>query len=401
MKKKKPYNVILISADALAKPDLSRISELSSFKWFTENGTFCDNMTTVFPTITYPVHTSAITGVLPDKHNISHNEPWQADVPEDLRKWYWEIGDIGARTLWRAASEKGYKVASLLWPVSGKGFGSIRWDFPECMPLRGEKPIVKYLKYATKSWLAYTELKWGKERKSTKRADVDDYCCFLTERLLEKKRPPELITIHFADTDFSRHDFGVGSKEDEKAILHTNDMIQRLINAVKKNGLEEKTVFIVMSDHGQENVVNGYIPLDKILCDAGIGRAQSVGMGAYVYADDNAKAADYLKTHKEELHIEAILENEELRRMHAPKEVILAVQAAEGYGYVDRNCKCDHKGDHGFGVNHPTAKTFLWLCGGPFKKGEKLESADVVDIAPTISGLMGLNMPDCDGKSLL
>lgn len=401
MKKKNPYNVILISVDALAKPDVQRISGLSAFKWLTDNGTFCDNMTTVFPTITYPIHTSAITGVRPDKHNIFHNEPWQEDVPDDLRKWFWEVSDIGARTLWKAASEKGLKVASLLWPVSGKGFGSIRWDFPECMPLRGENPVVKYFKYATKTWLAYTQIKWGKERKSSKRGDVDDYCCFLTERLLEKKNVPDLITIHFADTDFSRHDFGVGSENDEKAILHTNDMVQRLIDAVNKRGLLEKTVFVVMSDHGQENVVNGYIPLDETLCDAGIGRAQSVGMGAYIYAKDNNKAVEYLKAHKEELHIETILENDELRKMHAPKDITLAVQSAEGYGYVDRNCNCDHKGDHGFGVDHPTAKTLLWLCGGPFKKGERLESVDVVDIAPTISELMGLDMPGCDGKSLI
>lgn len=372
MKAKTPYNVILISVDAVSAVDAEKLLQLPAFKYLADNGTFCSNMTTVFPTITYPIHTSAITGVYPDKHNIYHNEPWQADVPDDLRKWYWEVGEIGAKTLWKAASEKGLKTASLLWPVSGKGTGAIRWDFPECMPLRGENPVVKYFKYATKTWLAYTELKWGsKVRKSIRRDDLDDYCCFLVERLLEKKRVPELITVHFADIDYSRHDYGVGSAEDERAILHSNDMVWRIIEAVKKRGLEEKTVFVVMSDHGQENVEKGYIPLDSILCDAGIGRAQSVGMGAYVFAENNETAVRYLKEHKQELHIENIIEDAELRKMKASEKITLAVQAEQGYGYSDRGCDCDHKGDHGFGTDHPTAKALLWLCGKPFERAKQ------------------------------
>lgn len=398
MKRKTPYNVILISVDAVSKEDEQRLLQLPVFKYLKENGTYCNNMTTVFPTITYPIHTSAITGVYPDRHKINHNEPWQADVPEDLRRWYWAVNEIGAKTLWKAAAEKGLKTASLLWPVSGKGTGAIRWDFPECMPLRGENPVIKYFKYATKSWLAYTELKWGaKVRKSIKRNDLDDYCCFLVERLLEKKRVPELITVHFADTDFSRHDHGVGSSEDERAMLHTNDMLQRIMDGVRKRGLEEDTVFVVMSDHGQENVDHGYIALDSVLCDAGIGRAQSIGMGAYVYADNEQDAIRYLEEHKNELHIEKILCNEELRKMHAPKDISLAIQAETGYGYSDRNCECNHVGDHGFGVDHPTAKALLWLCGKPFEKGAEIDSARIVDIAPTIADIMQLSMPDCDG----
>lgn len=401
MKNSSPYNVILISVDAVAQPDAEKLLSLPAFRYLTENGVYTDDMQSVFPTTTYPTHTSAITGCYPDRHNIFHNEPWQADVPDDLRKWFWEIGDIGPKTLWEAASEKGNKVASMLWPVSGKGTGKIRWDFPELMPLRGESPIVKYFKYATKTWLAYTEVKWGKKvRKSISRRDMDDYMCFLAERLIEKKRVPELITIHFADTDFTRHDYGVGTKEDEEAVVRANAWVQRLFEAIKKRGLLEKTVFVVMSDHGQENVVNGYFPLDEKLCEAGIGRAQSNGMSAYIYADDTEMARQYMEARKSELHIDRIITDDELTGMHAPKGIKLAVIAEDGYGYVDRNCRCDHKGDHGFGMERKSARTLLWLCGEPFKKNEKINNVSVTDIAPTISKIMGLDMPDCDGRVL-
>ncbi|MCQ2507020.1 MAG: alkaline phosphatase family protein [Lachnospiraceae bacterium] len=406
-KRKSDYNVILISVDALAGPDAKNLLDLPAFKYLTENGSFTDSMTTVFPTITYPIHTSAITGVMPDKHNIYHNQFFQPDVPTDLKHWYWVVKDIGRKTLWEAAYEKGNHVASMLWPVSGK-CPKIKYDFAEIMTLRGQNPALQIFKYSSVLWLAETELKYGKKvRKSIKMDDLNDYIEFLCERLLEKKRPPELMTIHFAGTDFTRHDYGVGSAEDEISIQKMNDRLQKLIDAVRTNGLEEKTIFIVMSDHGQENVTNGYVPLDEMLVEAngdneniGNARAQSFGMGAYIFTENYEKTIEYLNKNKKELHIDYVLDRERLRELHADKDVEIAVQAEEGYGFVDRNCEIDHLGDHGFGVEHPTAKALLWLCGKPFEKGKKLENVNITDIAPTIAKIMKLDMPKGDGKTL-
>ncbi|MCR5824490.1 MAG: alkaline phosphatase family protein [Lachnospiraceae bacterium] len=399
-KKKCPYNVILISVDAVASPDAESFLALPAFKYFTERGCFTDNVNTIYPTITYPIHTSAITGKYPERHSIAHNEPWQPDVNDKMRKWYWAVKDIGTRTLWHAAREKKLSVASLLWPVSGKATGVIKWDFPEVLPLPGEVPVIKMMQYASKLWLAVTELRYSKFRQGLGRCSMDDYMALLCEKLIEKKNYPDLITVHFADTDDTRHNKGVGTEEDKAAILRMDRRVQRLIDAVKKRGIEDRTVFAVMSDHGQQNIEKGYIPLDAKLCDAKLGRAQSLGMGAYIYADDLEKTRTFLEENSSELHIKYILKNEELRKIRAPREVVLAVQAEDGYGYVDRNCECDHLGDHGFGLEAPGAKTLLWLVGGPFKKGVKIGGADIVDIAPTIAEVMGLAMDDCDGKAI-
>ncbi len=398
--KRVPYNLILLSVDAVAQPDAESFLALPAFKYFTERGTFTDNVKTIYPTITYPIHSSAITGKYPEHHNISHNEPWQPDVNDRMRKWHWAVKDIGTRTLWHAAAEKKLSVSSLLWPVSGKARGIIRWDFPEVLPLPGENPVIKMMKYASKFWLARTEIMYNKQRVSLKRADLDDYMALLCEKLIGSRKYPDLLTVHFADTDDTRHNEGVGTDADKAAILRMDRRVQRLIDAVKKRGIEDKTIFVVMSDHGQQNVTNGYIPLDSRLCDEKIGRAQSVGLGAYIYAEDDDKAAKFLEEHKSELHIKYILRNEDLRKIRAPKNITLAVQAESGYGYVDRNCDCDHLGDHGFGLEVSEARTLLWLVGGPFKKGCRLSEAEIVDIAPTIADVLGLSMPECDGRVL-
>ena len=57
-------------------------------------------------------------------------------------------------------------------------------------------------------------------------------------------------------------------------------------------------------------------------------------------------------------------------------------------------------GDHGFGLEAPEARTLLWLSGGPFKAGMRFDGAKIVDIAPTIADILGLSMPECDGRVL-
>ena len=92
-KSKIPYNVILLSVDAVAKPDAEVFLKLPAFRYLAERGTFTDNINTVYPTITYPIHCSAITGKYPEHHDVGHNEPWQPDVPDKMRKWYWVMPD--------------------------------------------------------------------------------------------------------------------------------------------------------------------------------------------------------------------------------------------------------------------------------------------------------------------
>ena len=83
----------------------------------------------VLPTSTYPSHTTIVTGVTPAKHGIVDNKPFGGAV-RDLDIWISYAEDIRVPTLWDAASQGGYVVGSVSWPVT-VGATTIAFNIPE------------------------------------------------------------------------------------------------------------------------------------------------------------------------------------------------------------------------------------------------------------------------------
>jgi predicted AlkP superfamily pyrophosphatase or phosphodiesterase len=194
-----------------------------------------------------------------------------------------------------------------------------------------------------------------------------------------------------------RHRYGTDSREAHAAMERLDGRVQRIMDAVEKAGLTEETLFCVVSDHGQEDAPRG-IPLDRELQAACGARAQSLGMGAYIFADDLTAAWRALDSRREEWGIARILGEEEIRALGGPENVRLAVDAQPGCCYIDRDGET--RGEHGFGLDRPAARTLLWLKGPGIRKGMEMKEADLVDIAPTLARALGLSLPDAEGRAL-
>src|SRR3984957_1580077 len=93
------------------------------------DGVYASGVKNALPTVTYPNHTTLITGVWPAKHGIANN-PTFDPLQKNMGGWYWYSEDIKVETLWDAVHKTGGKVASLSWPVS-VGDRSIDFDVPE------------------------------------------------------------------------------------------------------------------------------------------------------------------------------------------------------------------------------------------------------------------------------
>ncbi len=125
--------VLMISIDGLRPLDVidapKRGLEVPNLRAIMANGTYARGVRNMLPTVTYPNHTTLITGVAPALHGISNNvafDPFQ----KNMEGWYWYSSDIKVPTLWDAVHANHQVVASLSWPVS-VGSPSIDYNVPE------------------------------------------------------------------------------------------------------------------------------------------------------------------------------------------------------------------------------------------------------------------------------
>jgi hypothetical protein len=91
-------------------------------------GTYAEGVIGVWPTVTYPSHTTLVTGVSPAEHGIYANLEFD---PEHhfAESWFWCAAQIRVSTLWQAAHRAGKVTASIGWPAT-VGADSIDYLLP-------------------------------------------------------------------------------------------------------------------------------------------------------------------------------------------------------------------------------------------------------------------------------
>lgn len=415
--------LLFVTLDAAFCEDAESLLAMPTLGALADEGVFCDHVQTIYPSLTYPVHASLVTGCYPDKHGIGHNEKYRPDLPAAKRPWYWDHAEIQVDTLTSAAARAGREVASLLWPVSGHS-RHIRYNFPEVHALPGENQTLKVLSFGSAWWLLKSELRHGRTRPAITQPHLDRYATLLAEQLILKQynpdplpqdrqdvepsarrrsmHMPDVTMLHLVDLDAARHAHGTHSGEAEAAKLRLDQNLGRLMAALHRAGALKDTIIAVASDHGQADIQRA-LALDSWLKAQGLpARAQTLGMGAYIHVERGHYhfVYDAMCLHQEELGLKAVYGREALRAMHAPEGIELAVEAAEGTEIVDDLDDEAHRATHGFGPDHKAARCLLWLSGPPFLKGARLREANLVDIAPTLAYALRLSLPEAQGRVL-
>src|ERR1700677_4023939 len=113
--------VLMISIDGLKPEYITQADahgmKLPYLRTLLAKGTYADGVVGIWPTITYPSHTTLITGVWPAEHGILNNQVF--DPEHKLGgAWYWYADSIRVPTLWDVAHRAGMRTASVSWPVS-------------------------------------------------------------------------------------------------------------------------------------------------------------------------------------------------------------------------------------------------------------------------------------------
>lgn len=398
--------LVLISLDAVMPGDLDLLSPDGFLAGLMKRSTVCRQVKTVFPALTYPAHVTLVTGCDPASHGIGQNQSFQPDVEPAMRAWYWDAAKVKRPTLFDAVRGAGGRCASTLWPVTGKS-RAIRWNFPEVLALPGESQVTKMLAYGAPGWVLSTELRLGRRRVSAKEPHLSAYGCLLTCDVIRRKRP-DLTALHMVDVDDMRHHHGVNSPEALAGLRRLEAHIQAIAEAMKAAPGMEDALLALVSDHGQADV-NRTVDLGEALAGAGLAgsvRVQSNGMSAYLFAGDGREeeAVRYLAAQGEAVGVSRVYDLDALGRMRCAAgdggTLAAAVEAAPGAVFADGLPQAKReKATHGFGPGHPAEDCLLAVCGRGIREGGALPAMPMRDVAPTLAELMGVPLPEADGRS--
>ena len=104
MNTKKP-KMLVISLDAVGSGDIEKAMELPGFARFFDGASRCMSVHSVYPSITYPAHTSIVTGRYPVHHGIVDNTKIQPNRKSP--DWYWQRKYIRGTTLYDETGDDG------------------------------------------------------------------------------------------------------------------------------------------------------------------------------------------------------------------------------------------------------------------------------------------------------
>lgn len=421
--------ILVFCIDALCSSDLELMKEMPNFKKIIENGSYVKHIETVYPSLTYPCHVSILTGTYVNKHGIPHNERVEVGNPD--APWYSLKSDIRVKTLLDYAREAGYSTCSLSWPVSGGA--DYDYNMPMIVPIgyTGFHPEQYLENTATKNLMDTYYWKYGRYIKGVDRS-LDLYTMAIAPDLLRDFGQPDIMLVKMCDLDSARHKYGVYHELVTEQLRKHDEEFGVILESVRRYGDYDNTNFIILGDHGQSDVShvlnfnvllkqNGFIQVDEEdkLVDY-TAYCHSVGLSAWIQLKDPDNEEEYQKVYRFLLDIRDNPEYEigyvytkeeanELYGLSGPFDFVIEGvdfisfgNTLEGNELIAQPVVGDYKfsiGSHGclpFKPEHT-----LFVGSGPgFKKGEIIDRASMVDEAPTMAHLLGLEMVDIDGVVL-
>ena len=400
-------NVVLVSLDALFGKDTESLDPEGFLARMLREGAFCRRVETIFPALTYPIHVTMVTGCEPDKTGVGQNQPPQPGIPKAERVWYWERKHIRKPTLFDAVKAAGGRNCSILWPVGCRN-PAVQWCFPEVHPLKGENAVLKALRYGTPLYILMGEHRYGRMRKGIGEPYLSDYAAVLAADTIRRHKP-EFLALHLIELDTARHHHGTFSPEARAAIGRNDRRLEMLYQTMTETPGMEDALLIAVSDHGQEDI-RKTVNLTRYLQQAGLGSklfVQSNGMSAYFFpgSEPPADGEDPCRLLPpecwQELGIARLYSRAELDAMHAVAGPLFAAEAAEGVVFSDAlDEEKREAATHGFGPGRDADLCLFAVYGRGIRRGAEIPAMQMRDVGPTIAGLMGLRLPEADGRDL-
>lgn len=255
MKKKR---LLVFSVDAMVREDVDKLMKLHNFGSVMKNSCQINHVRTIYPSITYPAHTSIATGCYPNKHGVVSNFSMTTEDKE--KAWLWDHSNVKVEDIFEAAKKNGYTTGAVFWPVTGNHKYVDYLINEYWMPNKGDtlessfrdagssEEMIKIIKKNEK-FLAPTHVLTGRNNfmvePYTDKFLINCACDII------RQYKPEVMFVHDGIMDGTRHKYGVFNAETDAALGFVDEQFRMLIEALKDAGVYEETNIVVVSDHGQ------------------------------------------------------------------------------------------------------------------------------------------------------
>jgi len=423
---KTPPLLVMVSIDGL-RPDYITAAgvhgaKVPNLRRFLKDGTYAEGVVGVVPTVTYPSHTTLITGVWPSKHGIFANTTFDP-LQKNLQGWYWYADDIRVPTLWDVAAQAGRTTATIQWPVTVGA--RVTWNIPEIWRASTPDDAKLLRAISTPGLLAEAQPELGEYRGGIDNApDSDEVRGRYAQWLLEKKHPG-LLLLHLASLDHIQHETGPFSS-DSLATLERLDAVIGDIRETSERLAPGHAIVAIVSDHGfvktdtQLNLFPAFRDARLFTVDekSKISDWKAIpwltgGSAAIVLKDPNdsatlAQVRELLaKLARDPANgIDRILEADELHKRGGYPSAQFFVGLKPGWrtgSTLDGPVlsKVKPGGTHGGLPDLPELRASFFLVGPSVPAGRALGVIDMRDVAPTLAHAAGLSLPTADGKNLL
>jgi predicted AlkP superfamily pyrophosphatase or phosphodiesterase len=382
------------------------------------------------PSVTWPNHTTLVTGVRPEKHGVLANGvlvrgPEGAAVFIDSKKTKSEL--VRGTTLFDVAHAAGMKTGDINWPCT-RSATTLDDSFPDS-PDSVSHSTPRFIKDLVAEGILADDTDASFRANSVAGRDViwTDAACYLI-----RHRMPNLLLVHLLNVDSTHHTYGPQTPAGYTANAFADACLARMVQALDAAGVRERTTLLILADHGfirtpkaiRPNLLLRQAKLLTVgatgkITDARVNVVPEGGVGL-VYCNVPGEVE------RDRQRVKAMFEGQEgvaevldpsdygkyglphPREYRQAPDLILV--AKEGYG-VSNSTEGETfattqqegrvpAGTHGFLSTNPKMNAICVLSGRGIRRGAKLETTENISIAPTVAKLLGLKDFQADGKPL-
>ena len=418
-------HVIIISIDGLSADAWNDpATSLPTLRQLAAEGAAARGMRATNPTVTWPNHTSIVTGVDSSRHGVLANgviEPGDSDelARVDGLRDKRELVSAAVPTLYDVAHTAGMSTADINWPCT-RAAATLDWSFPDT-------PAA--IAHATPAFIDEIQAAGIFDPQAWNRMPIEqkDQAWTAMATHLIRQHQPRLMLVHLLAVDANNHRFGPGSQEARAAATHADGCVKQIVDALAEAGLRQRTTVFVVSDHGFKAVKRQIRPnaafasaglltaADGKVVTADVYSVPEAGT-ALVYVTKEDPTGELLARARKALEglegVDRVIEPKDYGELGLPRPAesdqagALFLTARDGYAFtadfrepavVDAP---PGSGSHGYVASDPDLRALFIASGRGIREGVTVDVVNTVDIAPTAATLLDLELKDVDGRVL-